>query len=89
MDYAGRHVPRICATLDNRQSEHQSHMIEVEDMINKQPIEILINLGESHSYIDPNLVERFHLEISKHNHSWMVLLAIGTKRKISELVVFH
>lgn len=55
-------------------------------MINKQPISISINSGASHSYIDPNLVERFHLERSKHNHSWMVQLATSKKRKITELV---
>ena len=47
-------------------------MIEVEGMISKQPIEILIDSRASHSYINPNIVERFHLEITKHNHSWTV-----------------
>ena len=47
-------------------------MIEVEGMINKQPITILINSGTSHSYINPNIVERYHLVRSKHNHSWVV-----------------
>ena len=53
-------------------------MIKVEGMINKQPIAILIDSGASHNYINPNIVEIFHLERSKHNHSWMVQLAIGT-----------
>ena len=44
-------------------------MVEVEVMIKKQLIAILIDLGASNSYIDPNLVERFHLARSKHNHS--------------------
>jgi hypothetical protein len=35
-------------------------MIEVEGKINDQPIAILIDLGASHSYIDPKMVERFH-----------------------------
>ena len=35
-------------------------MVEVEVMIKKQLITILIDLGASNSYIDPNLVERFH-----------------------------
>jgi hypothetical protein len=30
----GINVPRIYATLDNKQVEYQSHMIEVEGMIN-------------------------------------------------------
>lgn len=45
-------------------------MIEVEDIVNRQPIAILIVSGASHSYINPNIVERFHLARSKHSHSW-------------------
>ena len=47
-------------------------MIEFEGMIKKQPISIVIDLGGIHGYIDPNLVQIFHLARSKHNHSWMV-----------------
>ena len=51
----GNYVLIICAALDNKKVEHQSHMIEVEGMINKQPIAILIDSGASHSYINPNI----------------------------------
>jgi predicted aspartyl protease len=34
-------------------------MIEVEGKINNQTIAILIDLGASHSYLDPNMVEIF------------------------------
>jgi hypothetical protein len=53
-------VPRIYKSLDNKQVELQSHMIEVEGKINKQTIVILIDSKDSHSYIDPNMVERLH-----------------------------
>jgi hypothetical protein len=43
----GRSVPRIYATLENRQEEHQSHMIEVEGKITNQPIVILIDSGRN------------------------------------------
>ena len=39
-------------------------MIQVEY---NQPISILIDLEEIHSYIDPNLVEILQLNKSKHN----------------------
>jgi hypothetical protein len=39
----GRNVPRIYASLDNKQVEFQSHMIEVEGKINNQTIVILID----------------------------------------------
>jgi hypothetical protein len=55
----GRNVPRIYATMDNKQVEFQSHMIEVEGKINYQPITILIDSGASHNYLDPNMVEIF------------------------------
>jgi len=47
-------------------------MIEVEGKIVKKPIEILIDLGEIHSYIAPSLFEIFWLKISKHSKSWLV-----------------
>ncbi len=83
---AVRGTPRIYAALDNRQADHQSNMIEIGGMINKQTISILIDSGASHSYIDPSLIERLHLTRNKHDHPWMVQLATGTKRKVSELV---
>jgi hypothetical protein len=82
----GSRMPRIYAALDNKQAEFQSHMIEVEGMINNQPFIILIDSGASHSYIDPRVVESLHLSRSKHEKSWLVQLATGTKRKVTELV---
>jgi hypothetical protein len=71
----GRNVPRIYEALDNKQVEYQSHMIEVEGMINNQSIVILIDSGASHSYIDTKMVESFHFPRSKHGKSWLVQLA--------------
>jgi hypothetical protein len=62
----GGSMPRIYATLDNKHAEYQSPMIEVEGKIDNQPIEILIDFGASHSYINANIVEIFHLQRSKH-----------------------
>ena len=61
-------------------------MIEVEVNIDNQPITILIYYGASHSYINPNLVEIFHLQWSKHEKCQLVQLAMGDKRMIIELV---
>jgi hypothetical protein len=68
----GSIMPRIYAALDNNQVEYQSHMIEVEGMINNQPFTILIDLGASHSYIDPRVVEIFRLSRRKHEKYWLV-----------------
>jgi hypothetical protein len=82
----GSRMPRIYATLDNKQAEFQSHMIEVEGMIKNQPFTILIDSGANHSYIDPRVVESLQFSRSKHEKSWLVQLATGTKRKVIELV---
>jgi hypothetical protein len=82
----GNRMPRIYAALENKQAEFQSHMIEVEGMINNRPLIILIYSGASHSYVDPRVVESLHLTRSKHEKSWLVQLATGTRRKVTELV---
>ena len=71
----GRNVPRIYAAMNNKQAQYQSHMIEVEGMINNQTLAILIDLGASHSYIDPKMVEILQFPRSKHGKSWLVQLA--------------
>jgi hypothetical protein len=82
----GKRISRIYAALDNKQTEFQLHMIEVEGTINNRPLVILIDSGASHSYIDPRVVESLHLTRRKHKNSWLVKLATGTKRKVIELV---
>jgi hypothetical protein len=86
MEDMGKSVPRIYASLDNKQAEFQSHMIEVEGMINNHAFTILIDLGVGNSYIDPKVEEIFLLPRRKHGKYWLVQLAIGSKRKVVELV---
>jgi hypothetical protein len=86
MEDMGRNVPRIYTSLDNKQVEYNSHMIEVEGMINNQIIAILIYSRASHSYIDPKMVESFNLPRSKHGKSWLVQLATRAKRKVNDMV---
>ena len=65
----GRNVPRIYAALDNKQEEYQSHMTEVEGMINNQTLAILIDSGASNSYIYPKMVASLQLPRNKHGKS--------------------
>jgi hypothetical protein len=60
-------------------------MIEVEGKIINQHISILIDLGASHCYIDPKIVDRLHLEKSKIGKVSLVQLANGTKRTIHDM----
>jgi hypothetical protein len=68
----GRNVSRIYVALDNKKDEFLSHMIEVKGKINNQPIVILIELGSSHSYLDPMMVERFQFLRRNLGKSWLV-----------------
>jgi hypothetical protein len=61
-------------------------MIEVEGMIKNHAFTILIDLGDSHSYIDPRVVLNLQLLRNKHGKSCLVQIATGTKRKVMELV---
>jgi hypothetical protein len=65
-------VPRIYVVMDNKQVEFQSHMIKVEGKINDQPIVILVDSESRHSYLDPKMVEIFHLSRSKMGKPWLV-----------------
>ena len=69
VEYMGGIMLSIYLALDNKQVEYQSPMIEVEGKIDNHPIAILIDSRFSHSYINVNIVEIFHLQRSKHNKS--------------------
>ena len=56
-----RTMPRINATLEKRQADYQTLMVEVEDKLNKTAISILIDPGASLSCIYLDLVENCKL----------------------------
>jgi len=65
-------------------------MIEVEGKIKKIWLVSILNDSEaSHSYIDPKIVEIFHLKKKKLERSWLVQLAIGTKIRINETFIYY
>jgi hypothetical protein len=61
-------------------------MIDVEGKIINQHVSILIDSGESHCYIDPNIVDILHLDKSELIKSSLVQLATGTKKRIHDIV---
>jgi hypothetical protein len=81
-----RTIPRIYVALEDRQVDHQASVVEVEGNIAKKYISILIDLGSSHNYVAPKVVDSCILQKCKHKKSWLVQLATRTKRKVSELV---
>jgi len=79
-------LPRIRATLENRQADHQTSMVEVEGMIKDKPVSILIDPGASLSYVSPSIAENCELRLNTFKKPWMVQLATGTKRKVVNYV---
>jgi hypothetical protein len=77
---------RMYEYLNDRETEYQSNMIEVEGKIINQPVTILIDLGESHFHIDPKIVDRLHLDKNKLGKASLVQLATRTKRRIHDMV---
>ena len=61
-------------------------MVEVPGKIVEQYVSVLIGPGSTHNYITPRIVEVCAFKKLKHNKPWLVQLATGTKRKVSEIV---
>ena len=76
-------MPRIYVALDNNQANYQSWVVELEGIIAKQLVSILIDLGPSLSYVAPQTVDKCKLQPIRHVKQWLVQLATGNKRKVS------
>ena len=50
-------IPRIYATLDNKQENHQASIINMDSKIFYQVVSILIEPGSNYSYVNPDLVD--------------------------------
>ena len=61
-------------------------MTEVVGNIAEKYFFILIEPGYTHNYITPRVVEICAFKKLKHRKTWLVQLATGTKRKVSEVV---
>ena len=76
----GQRVPHIYAALDNKQEDHQTSIIEMNGKLCDQVISILIDPGSNYSYVSPDVVDKCGLSKEMHAESWLVQLAIGTKK---------
>ena len=82
-------TPRIYAPLDGRQAYHQDTMVKIEGNISNTSILILIDLGACWSYVSPKIVESCKIDNVKHEKPWMVQLAMSTKWKVYEIVIYY
>ena len=72
-----RNVPIINASLEYRQADHQSTMLEIEGKILNTHVSILIDSGASLTYIAPTVVEKCKLLKEKK-------CMVGTTSNMSE-----
>ena len=83
----GKSYHQINATLENRQEDYQSAIVEIEGTISKRNISILIDPGATLSYIAPKVMEDCWLAKVRHTQPWSVQLATGTRKKVIEFIV--
>eukprot|EP00253_Pinus_taeda_P011347 PITA_11347 len=78
----GRSIPRINATLEDRQAEYQPTMVELEGKILDFFVTILVDPGATLSYISPKVIEHCKLQAVKFKNPWLLQLATGAKRRV-------
>ena len=81
-----QNIPQISVALENHQADYQPFMIEVDGKILEKPIFILIDYGSTLTYISPRLVDLCKMRKYDFEKSWLVQLAIGTKRKLASFI---
>ena len=69
VDQVARVIPRIYATLEDRQADHQSTVVEVVGKNVDQSVSILIDPGSTHSYITPRVFDICAFKNLKHSKS--------------------
>jgi hypothetical protein len=65
-------MPRIYATVDNKQVDHQDSVMEMEGMITNHLVSILIDPSSNLSYVAPQIVDKCKLQPHRHAKPWLV-----------------
>lgn len=73
-------IPRINASLEDRQADYQPMMVEFEGKIFDRSVSVLVDLGATLSYVSPKVVEKCNLQSVKFKSPWLVQLATREKR---------
>ena len=66
--------------------DHRASIIEMEGKLYDQVVSILIDPGYNYSYVNLDLVDKCGLNKEVHVESWLVQLAIGTKKRVHHWV---
>jgi hypothetical protein len=67
-----RNIPRIYVIVEDQQEDHQTSVVEFEGEIAKKYVSILIDIGSSHNYVAPKVVDSCILQKRKHKNSWIM-----------------
>jgi len=79
-------MPRIYASFNNNQANHQDSVLELEGMIANHLVSILIYPSSNLSYVAPQTIDKCKLQLIRHVKMWLVWLATGTKQKMEEVI---
>ena len=67
-----RNIPIVNVSLEYRQADHKSTMLDVEGIFLNIHVSILIDSRSSLSYIASKLVEKYKLSKEKQKNAWLV-----------------
>ena len=82
----GKNFHRINAASEDQQADHQCAIVEIEGTVSNHTISILIDPGATLSYISPRMVELYQLTRERNTKPWLVQLAMGEKRKVTDFI---
>lgn len=82
----GQSIPQIYVEFDNKQEDHQASIIEMEGKLSHQVVSIFIDPRSNHIYVNVDLMDKCGLRKEVHSESWLVQLAIGTKKIVHHSV---
>jgi hypothetical protein len=77
---------QIYAAVNNRQSEHQSTVVESSGMLNHINVKILFDSGATDSFISPSALEKSGLAAYEHDDFKQVEMASGEKQAVGPSV---
>ena len=82
----GQSIPHIYVALVNIHAFNQASIIDMDSKLCDQVVSILIDPRANYSYANPDLVDKCGLNKEVHAKSWLVELAIGTKKRVHRWV---
>jgi hypothetical protein len=77
---------QIYATVNNRQAEHQSTVVESSVTLNHINVKILFDSGATDSFISPSALEKSGLAAYEHDDFKQVEMASGEKKEVGPSV---